>query len=101
MLQVENIFIGVIQANHFCFTTNLGLPSLDIKFLNKLSHNLFGNYDFLSFSKFRKDLKIQIVIFSAYWEKDKDMYTFHIKANRYLHHMIRYIVGSNDRSISR
>ena len=68
---------------------------LDIKFLNNLSHNLLGNYDFLSFSKFRKDLKnTNCNIFSAYWEKDKEMYTFHIKANRYLHHMIRYIVGS-------
>jgi tRNA pseudouridine38-40 synthase len=71
------------------------LPVLDIKFLNKLSCHLLGNYDFLSFSKFRKDLKnTNCNIFSAYWEKDKDMYTFHIKANRYLHHMIRYIVGS-------
>ena len=34
------------------------LPFLDIKFLNKLSRHLLGNYDFLSFSKFRKDLKI-------------------------------------------
>ena len=71
------------------------LPRLDIKFLNSLSQNLLGNLDFLSFSKFRKDLKnTKCNIFSAYWKKDKNMYTFHVKANRYLHHMIRYIVGS-------
>lgn len=71
------------------------LPRLDIKFLNSLSQNLLGNLDFLSFSKFRKDLKnTKCNIFSAYWKKDKDMYTFHVKANRYLHHMIRYIVGA-------
>ena len=71
------------------------LPRLDIEFLNKISENLFGKLDFLSFSKFRKDLKnTDCNIFSAYWKKDKEMYTFHIKANRYLHHMIRYIVGS-------
>jgi len=71
------------------------LPRLDIKFLNNLSDCLIGNLDFLSFSKFRKDLKnTKCNIFSAYWKKDKEMYTFHINANRYLHHMIRYIVGS-------
>ena len=73
----------------------MDFTQLDIKFLNKLSENFLGNLDFLSFSKFRKDLKnTNCNIFSAYWKKDKEMYTFHIKANRYLHHMIRYIVGS-------
>ena len=71
------------------------LPGLDIKFLNKLSENLIGKLDFLSFSKFRKDLKnTKCSIYRANWEKDKEMCTFHIKANRFLHHMIRYIVGS-------
>ncbi len=71
------------------------LPELDIKFLNNLSKNLIGKLDFLSFSKYRKDLKnTKCNIFNAIWKKDKEMYTFHIKANRYLHHMIRYIVGS-------
>ena len=71
------------------------LPRLDIKFLNNLSQNLVGKLDFLSFSKFRKDLKdTNCNIFSAIWKKDKEMYTFYIKANRYLHHMIRYIIGS-------
>ncbi len=71
------------------------LPKLDIKVLNVLSENLLGDKDFLSFSKFRKDLKnTSCNIFSANWKKEKNMYTFHIKANRYLHHMIRYVVGS-------
>lgn len=71
------------------------LPKLDIKVLNLLSENLLGDIDFLSFSKFRKDLKnTNCKIFSANWKKEKNMYTFHIKANRYLHHMIRYVVGS-------
>jgi len=71
------------------------LPRLDIKFLNKLSESLLGNLNFLSFSKFRKDLKnTNCNILRAYWKNDKEMYTFHITANRFLHHMIRYIVGS-------
>ena len=71
------------------------LPSLDITFLNNLSETLLGNLDFLSFSKFRKDLKnTKCNIFSSCWKEDRNMYTFHVKGNRYLHHMIRYIVGS-------
>ena len=71
------------------------LPSIDIRFLNSLTENILGNLDFLSFSKFRKDLKnTKCNIFSSCWKEDRNMYTFHVKGNRYLHHMIRYIVGS-------
>ncbi len=71
------------------------LKNLDINFLNKLAENLKGKLDFLSFSKFRKELKnTECFIYSAFWTQEKEMYVFHIKANRFLHHMIRYIVGS-------
>ena len=71
------------------------LPKLDLTFLNNLAKQFLGYLDFLSFSKFRKDNRhTNCNIFSSYWGKNKDMFTFSIKANRYLHHMIRYIVGS-------
>ena len=71
------------------------INELDLKFLNKLAENFTGKLDFLSFSKFRKELKnTECYIYNAFWEKKDYMYTFHIKANRFLHHMIRYIVGS-------
>ena len=71
------------------------IKKLDIKFLNKLAENFTGKIDFLSFSKFRKGLKnTECFIFNAFWKKKGQMYTFHIQANRFLHHMIRYIVGS-------
>ena len=31
---------------------------------------------------------------NLFWTQKGETYTFHIKANRFLHHMIRYIVGS-------
>ena len=71
------------------------LPKLDMKFLNKLSENIKGKIDFLSFSKFRKDLKnTECNVYESFWTQKGETYTFHIKANRFLHHMIRYIVGS-------
>jgi len=71
------------------------LPKLDLIFLNNLAEELIGDSDFLSFSKYRKDIKsTNCNVFSSYWGKNKGMFTFYIKANRYLHHMIRYIVGS-------
>tara|TARA_B100000287_G_scaffold50347_1_gene44602 strand:+ start:112 stop:843 length:732 start_codon:yes stop_codon:yes gene_type:complete len=71
------------------------LPKLDLTFLNNLAKQFLGDLDFLSFSKFRKDNKhTNCNILSSYWDKNNDMFTFYIKANRYLHHMIRYIVGS-------
>ena len=71
------------------------IKKLDLEFLNKLAQYFTGKIDFLSFSKFRKELKnTECFISNAYWKKKDFMCTFHIQANRYLHHMIRYIVGS-------
>ena len=71
------------------------IEKLDLKFLNKLAENFTGKLDFLSFCKFKKELKnTECFIFNAFWERKDFMYTFHIQSNRYLHHMIRYIVGS-------
>ncbi len=71
------------------------INKLDLENLNLMAKHFIGKIDFLSFSKYRKELKnTECLVFNAFWEKKDFMYTFNIKANRYLHHMIRYIVGS-------
>ena len=71
------------------------LPELDIERLNNLSQNIIGNHNFLSFSKYRKDLNnTNCTIYKSNWSWDQSMIVFRISANRYLHHMIRYLVGS-------
>ncbi len=71
------------------------LPSLDLKLLNVLAKYCLGLNDFLSFSKYNKDKKnTNCLVYEAYWLKKYQMSIFYIKANRYLHHMIRYLVGS-------
>jgi len=71
------------------------LPKLSIDFLNDLSKYIIGNHDFLSFSKYRKELKnTKCTIYQSNWSCNQEMIVFKINANRYLHHMIRYLVGS-------
>ena len=69
--------------------------NVDIKILNLLAEEVLGEHDFLSFSKY--DLKkgnTRSTIYSSYWEKNGNLFTYTISANRFLHHMIRYLVGT-------
>ena len=70
------------------------LKKLDIEYLNKLSSNIIGENDFLSFSKYGKKNNTKCIIFDCKWENETPMIIFHVEANRYLHHMIRYLVGT-------
>ena len=71
------------------------VPGLNIEFLNTLAIKLMGEHDFLSFCKFRYDLKnTKCIIYHSEWKSDHEMLTFIIGGNRYLHHMIRYLVGT-------
>jgi len=63
--------------------------------LNRLSGILIGEHDFTSFS--RKNTEIEnkdCTVFSAHWKQTGDMVIFLIEANRYLHGMVRTIVGT-------
>ena len=71
------------------------VSGLNIEFLNTLAIKLMGEHDFLSFCKFRYDLKnTKCIIYHSEWKSDHEMLTFFIGGNRYLHHMIRYLVGT-------
>ena len=71
------------------------LPRLDIDYLNSFAEILIGDHDFLSFSKYRVDLKsTNCSVFYSHWSYEESMITFKIEANRFLHHMIRYLVGT-------
>ena len=71
------------------------LRGLNIDSLNTLAIKLMGEHDFLSFCKFRYDLKnTKCIIYHSEWKSDHEMLNFIIGGNRYLHHMIRYLVGT-------
>lgn len=63
--------------------------------LNKLSGTLIGEHDFTSFSRKNSETENKsCTIYSAHWRKSGDIVYFFIEANRYLHGMVRTIVGT-------
>ena len=71
------------------------LQKLDLEKLNQLSMHLIGDHDFLSLSKFREGLQhTRCVIYKSEWKSDGKMVIFYITGNRFLHHMVRYLVGT-------
>ena len=71
------------------------LKNINLSKLNKLAKLIVGEHDFLSFSKFNPTLKnSECTIFSSEWIKNQNMITYKIVSNRFLHHMIRYLVGT-------
>ena len=71
------------------------LPDLDIDMLNSISKNLLGTHDFLSFSKWNKQMNnTKCNIFQSAWTKENNMVIFIIVGNRFLHHMVRYLTGT-------
>tara|TARA_B100000945_G_scaffold321207_1_gene334450 strand:+ start:1195 stop:1953 length:759 start_codon:yes stop_codon:yes gene_type:complete len=75
--------------------THLFLKSLDIDLFNFGSQYLIGKKDFSSFCKSKVDLQNKYCnVMEATCFKSKNMYIFRIKANRFLHNMVRSIVGT-------
>ena len=71
------------------------LKTLDISKLNKMSGLIKGEHDFLSFSKYDPNKNnTKSTIYSSFWKKSGDLFTYTISADRFLHHMIRYLVGT-------
>ena len=71
------------------------LKNLEIDHLNHLAKIILGEHDFLSFCKFRKDIiNTNCLIYASTWKSNEKMLTYFIEGNRFLHHMIRYLVGT-------
>ena len=51
--------------------------------------------DFTNFCKSTSEVKTkECKIYESKWQKDKKTYIYKIKANRFLHHMVRFLVGT-------
>ena len=82
---------GSILFRNQCWIIN----NIDILFLNELASYLVGCHDFLSFCKYREEMEnTYCEIFESKWLVENNMIIFKISANRFLHHMIRYLVGT-------
>jgi tRNA pseudouridine38-40 synthase len=68
---------------------------IDTNKLNELSKVFIGEKDFTSFSKKASEQEDRIcTIYSAQWKTIGELTFFFIKANRYLHGMVRAITGT-------
>lgn len=62
--------------------------------LNSSAAIVVGDHDFLSFAKWNPDLDhYRCRVDQSLWFEDNMMLIYRIVANRFLHHMVRYLVG--------
>jgi tRNA pseudouridine38-40 synthase len=68
---------------------------LKLNKLNQLSKIIIGKYNFTSFCKKKTDTENKIcTVNDAHWKENKDFFIFKIEADRFLHGMVRTIVGT-------
>lgn len=71
------------------------IDDIDKNTLNLLANIIIGEYNFLSFSKLNKELEhTRCIIYESGWKMTEEMLTFNVCGNRFLHHMVRYLVGT-------
>ena len=71
------------------------VKKINVSSLNELSKNLLGEHDFTSFSRKNSDVEDKnCTISEIHWRRSEDKTIFYITANRFLHGMVRTIVGT-------
>ncbi len=79
----------------FYYKYSIQKKNLDLNKLNELCSELMGKKNFTSFCRKNSEVKNKICeVKSAGWRETKDMYLFFISADRFLHGMVRTIVGT-------
>lgn len=75
------------------YYTKLGSSEIDR--LNTLSKYLIGTHNFTSLSKKDSEIKNKdCIIHDIHWRSGSGITTFYVQANRYLHGMVRTIIGT-------
>ena len=68
---------------------------LDVVKLNNIAKVITGDHDFTSFSRNNKNLDHRrCIIYESLWKQDNEIVNYYITGNRFLHHMVRYLVGT-------
>lgn len=71
------------------------ITNLNFDLLNKLSGSLKGKHDFTSFCRKNDEQENKFCnIMDIHWRKGTELSLFYIKADRFLHGMVRTIVGT-------
>lgn len=71
------------------------IGEIDKSILDIFAKKIEGTHNFLSFSKLNKQLENTLCsIYQSKWFKTEKMLIFNVCGNRFLHHMVRYLVGT-------
>ncbi len=80
-----------IMDRHAVWQTGL----LDVEALNNVSKFFLGEHDFTSFSKYNSEIENRVcMIYLSEWTQTENIVNYRVAANRFLHHMVRYLVGT-------
>lgn len=75
--------------------SNRNLFEYDFSKLNDLSNALIGKHDFTSYSRKNSEIENKnCTIREIYWRKGNELSYFYISADRFLHGMVRTIIGT-------
>lgn len=94
----KRIYIYLITKHKSPFLTKYAYfyhYQTDCTLLNRLSASVTGKKDFTSFSRKNSDTQNKICeVYEACWKETRDLVIFYISADRFLHGMVRTIVGT-------
>jgi tRNA pseudouridine38-40 synthase len=93
----ERTYLYLISKEKYPFYYKYSLlkKNLDIILLNELSNTLLGENDFTSFCRKNSEVKDKnCKVNFIRWRETKNFYLFFISADRFLHGMVRTIIGT-------
>ncbi len=71
------------------------VQSVDINLLHECAQDIIGEYDFTAFSKTGQEQENRCCkVYESTWNESATVLNFTVVANRFLHHMVRYLVGT-------
>ena len=93
----ERTYLYLISKEKYPFYYKFSLlkKNLDISLLNELSKIFLGEKDFTSFCRKNSEVKDKICkVNFIRWRETKNFYLFFISADRFLHGLVRTIIGT-------
>jgi len=90
-------FISKIQSPFFLNFAYFfpRIKNISVKALNERSTTLIGKHDFTSFARKNTETKNKIcTIYNIKWRETKDYVQFFVEADRFLHGMVKTLVGT-------
>ena len=90
----QYLYKCTLSNNPLFLNQKFYVRKIDFRKLNDCAKIIIGKHDFLSFSKFSDKKNNLCTIKESLWVNQDDNLYYFIKGNRFLHHMVRYLVGT-------